>query len=389
MDLSTEPIDALAAVTHPDPYPFYARLREGAPLAFDARLGLWLAGRDAVVRDALAHPALRVRPSAQPVPPPIAGTPAGGLFGKLVRMNDGAGHAAMKAALHAALAAVDEAAAAHAACEAWAALEGDCGDLNDACLALPVGAVAHLLGFRTTQLPLLWRATRSFVPALSSLSGPAQLQAASVAADALLSCFDAGPAAPGDSPMATLFERAGRPAGAPRHAWLANLAGLLSQTCEASAGLLGNSLVALQREPGLDDDLRAGRVDAAALVAEVARHDPPVQNTRRFVPADGGGVELGGRLLQPGDTVLLVLAGASRDPAAWPAPDRFQPGRPAANLPTFGHGRHACPGQALALGIAAALLPTLAGARQPLAGYRPSLNARVPLFGADAAPGPT
>ena len=51
----------------------------------------------------------------------------------------------------------------------------------------------------------------------------------------------------------------------------------------------------------------------AAFVDEVNRHDPSVQNTRRFV-AEPTLVQ--GRPLKPGDTVLLVLAAANRD-SAW------------------------------------------------------------------------
>lgn len=37
------PSDPIAAVTHPNPYPYYADLAVRAPLAWDATLGLWVA----------------------------------------------------------------------------------------------------------------------------------------------------------------------------------------------------------------------------------------------------------------------------------------------------------------------------------------------------------
>jgi hypothetical protein len=37
------PDDPLAAVTHPDPYPYYADLVAHRPLYCDATLGLWVA----------------------------------------------------------------------------------------------------------------------------------------------------------------------------------------------------------------------------------------------------------------------------------------------------------------------------------------------------------
>ena len=66
-------------------------------------------------------------------------------------------------------------------------------------------------------------------------------------------------------------------------ALLANLVGLLSQTCDATAGLLGNSLIALAREPQLRETAaQTTRDGLLAVVQETARHDPSVHNTRRF-----------------------------------------------------------------------------------------------------------
>jgi len=164
----------------------------------------------------------------------------------------------------------------------------------------------------------------------------------------------------------------------------ANLVGLLSQTCEATAGLLGNSLAALAREPGLRRKI-GDRLDLLpALVAEVARHDPAVHNTRRFVVE---ATRVAGQALAPGDALLLVLAAANRDPALNPAPATFALMRAEHRCLGFGHGGHGCPGQALATSLAAAgLQALLAGGLDTGAllqrgwHYRPSVNARIPVF---------
>jgi cytochrome P450 len=76
--------------------------------------------------------------------------------------------------------------------------------------------------------------------------------------------------------------------------------------------------------------------------------------------------------MREGDAILVVLAAASRDPTA--------------PLLTFGAGRHACPGQALATTIARAGVGQALAAGidpAPLAegvSYRPSGNVRIPVF---------
>ena len=377
------PQDAIAAATHPDPYPFYARLRDGPPLVRDERLGLWIASRAEVVKEVLAHPQLRVRPAAEPVPRAIAGLPAGELFSQLIRMNDGPLHAVHRPVLARGLAGLDLGASATLAREVADGLQAD--TLDDWSLAMPVSAMAALLGFHSAQWPALVRWTRDFVACLSPLSSPGQLQAASEGARELLRRFDALLESPRPgSLLAGIRDQAREAPGVQRRALLCNLAGLLSQTCDATAGLLGNAIVALRREPGLHAALVQVRADAEAFLAEVARHDSSVQNTRRFVPEP---LVVAGTALAAGDAVLVLLASAQRDATLHPEPDRFDLSRRERQLLGFGHGRHACPGMALARAIAAAGVESLLSNR--LADerdlphqwrYRPSVNGRLPVF---------
>lgn len=376
------PADAIAAVTHPDPYPWYARLRAGPALARDERLGLWVASRAEVLKEAFANPALRVRPPAEPVPRAIAGAPAGELFGRLVRMNDGALHAVHKPVLQRALGGLDLGSV--RAAMPRIASQVPASTVAEACFAWPVAGVAHLLGFADEELPVVADWTRDFVDCLSPLSTEAQLGAASEAAAALMARFEAlvtkRPARGGNLLAAV---RAQVPGDASR-ALLANLVGLLSQTCEATAGLVGNSLVALAREPGADDAIAARAEWLPALVEETARHDPSVQNTRRFVAEPA---TVAGTRLEAGDAVLLVMGAANRDPLLNAQPDRFMLERESRRMLGFGHGPHGCPGQALACALAAAGVEALLARGLDLAAlrergwhYRPSANARIPVF---------
>jgi len=386
---SAMPADPVAAATHADPYPYYAALRLGAPLAWNERLRLWVASRADVIEQVLqAHGALRVRPAAEPVPRAIAGSPAGEVFGHLIRMNDGAAHSAHRPALQRALAGLDLDAVYASALQVAQRVQQQQGQqpLSDTLFSMPVQSVAHLLGFADDVLPQVDHWMRDFVACLSPLSTPDQLQRASQAASQLMVRFEA--LAAGTAPrhgtlLAAVLAESASDAALSR-SLLANLAGLLSQTCEATAGLVGNSLIALMRDPSLRPSART-RDGLQAIAEETARHDPSVQNTRRFAAE---AVTIAGADVAAGDTVLVLLASANRDPAFNPEPDRFMPLRERRRMLGFGHGMHACPGQALACTLAAASLQALLQQHaadldaQRLRGwsYRPSVNGRIPVF---------
>ncbi|MFB9907023.1 cytochrome P450 family protein [Allokutzneria oryzae] len=93
------------------------------------------------------------------------------------------------------------------------------------------------------------------------------------------------------------------------------------------------------------EQLAALRADPAMVrgaVEEILRYDPsgPLA-IRRFALADGAGREAG-------ETVMLSVAAANRDPARFPDPDRFDIRRADNAHLTFGHGIHHCLGAALA-----------------------------------------
>lgn len=79
---------------------------------------------------------------------------------------------------------------------------------------------------------------------------------------------------------------------------------------------------------------------------EMLRLRPPVQLTARTALRR---TELAGTTIPAGRMVLLVLAGANRDPSVFPNPDRFDVDRENANKHhSFSGGRHFCLGAALA-----------------------------------------
>ncbi len=183
--------------------------------------------------------------------------------------------------------------------------------------------------------------------------------------------------------LAVLHREASRAGCDDAPAVVANAIGFLTQAYEATAGLIGNTLLALAAHPDLLAQVERAPALLSEVIREVLRYDPPVQNTRRFIAADGS---VAGRRMAAGDTVLVVLAAANHDAAANPAPERFDVARASRRTFTLGAGVHACPGEQLAVTIARAGVEQLLArgvALAPLAEavtYRPSGNLRVPLF---------
>lgn len=390
----TQKISILNAPCHPDPYPYYASLRAGPALVFDAELKCWIASRAEVVRQVLESPACTVRPVAEPVPRNIVGGSAGEVFSHLIRMNEGQKHALPRQVIQSSLRKLDLSGI--AACTQQHATQlaskqdvRTGNGLTQYLFDLPVHVMGSTLGFEEDTLPALANWMADFVRCLSLLSTAEQIDAAHVAAKALQDSFrlllQDSQAKPYGF-LASLQNEAAELGWQNADGILSNLIGLLSQTYEATAGLAGNSLTALQAHSILLQDLRADTTalqqKLSQLAAEVARYDASVQNTRRFVTQ---ACEIAGQSLQAGDVIVVLLAAANRDVAANADPDILQLERADRKVFTFGHGRHACPGQDIAERITAACLSHLlstpafdfAALRWT---YRPSLNGRIPVF---------
>ena len=78
---------------------------------------------------------------------------------------------------------------------------------------------------------------------------------------------------------------------------------------------------------------------------ELLRYDAPVQLMLRRARHD---LDLAGRTIAEGQTVLLVCGAANRDPAVFPDPHVLDFERPGGRHMAFGHGPHFCLGAALA-----------------------------------------
>jgi cytochrome P450 len=125
------------------------------------------------------------------------------------------------------------------------------------------------------------------------------------------------------------------------------LAGLvLAAGFETTVNLLGNGIRMLIDTPEHLETLAARPELWPNAVEEILRLDPPVQMTARVANKD---VDLAGTRVPRGETMVMHLAGANRDPDVFADPHRFDIERENAGKHlSFSGGRHFCLGAALA-----------------------------------------
>nr|AEC13077.1 fosK [Streptomyces pulveraceus] len=118
---------------------------------------------------------------------------------------------------------------------------------------------------------------------------------------------------------------------------------------ETTANLISNGTRALLTHRDQLDLLRSDMDLLDGAVEEMLRYDGSLESTtKRFT---GVPVQIGDTVIPPGETVLVSLASADRDPANFDDPDRFdiRRGTPAGvGHLAFGHGIHYCLGASLA-----------------------------------------
>ena len=389
----TPPGGPIAAATHPDPYPYYREMVATRPFHRDRDLGLWVAASAAAVTAVLTSPLVRVRPPAEPVPVALGGSPLAEIFGRLVRMTDGPGHGPMKQAVAASLATLD-AEDVRAGAARWARIlverieaKSPAG-VDEFSRSLSAHAIASLLAVPDADVGPVERSVHRYVTAVAPEADAPRLERGKAGAGHLIETVGAAFTGARAGLSAALGREAERAGGADPAALVANAIGFMTQAYEATAGLIGNTLRTLAARSALRAAVAADPARLDTVIREVLRHDAPVQNTRRFLAADG---VIAGQSMAAGDTVLVVLAAANHDAAANPQPERFDEARASRRTFTFGVGPHACPGETLAVSIARAGVERLLAHGLDLdalpadPAYQPSGNVRIPLFA--GAPG--
>lgn len=110
--------------------------------------------------------------------------------------------------------------------------------------------------------------------------------------------------------------------------------------------LLSNVAMMLARRPDLQPVLRDDPAAIDAFVEEVLRFDTPLLGMFRVATQD---TTIGGTAVSKGEVVMVLYGSANHDAAQFESPDEFEPTCPRQHaIMSFGHGAHFCPGAPLA-----------------------------------------
>ncbi|REK86041.1 cytochrome P450 [Streptomyces inhibens] len=115
---------------------------------------------------------------------------------------------------------------------------------------------------------------------------------------------------------------------------------------ENTVHLIGNAVLTLLDHPDQLHQLQRNPAELPAAVEEFLRYDGPAPLAIRRFPKED--LEIGGVRIPAGESVLLSIASANRDPGRFPEPDTMDPGRDLSGHLAMGHGIHYCLGAPLA-----------------------------------------
>ena len=357
-----------------DPYAIYAERLATQPVFHDGATDLWAvysydACKAILESTSASIPALGDRLAH------LLSPAAASLSGQLVRLSNPPLHAPRKRVamhLHALMAPVDIEALLD---ELLAAKSADAFDWVDAvCKVLPPLVVLKSFGFSDEDIALILPRVAALTTIMRPNKSETQIQEVNDVVATVhpvvarhLECMQIAIPSDIENTSAAL-----------REVYVSNLIGLLIQSYDAGRGLLSNALLQMLNHPAP----RAEQHRVHQNVIETLRFDPPIHNTRRVLTED---VTLHGSTLKKGQTVLLVLAAANRDPARFPHPERYDVTRPNNDQHlTFGAGVHLCVARHLSVRVAVDALTALFARyahielRQPQIAYEPLLNARLP-----------
>ena len=268
-----------------------------------------------------------------------------------------------------------------------AAAAGHFDVVADLAHPLPVAVICRLLGVPLEDEPKFSHASALLAQALDpfiAITGDApdgfeeRMQAGLWLRDYLRGLVDQRRHDPGEDLMSALVHVEESGDQLTEEEIIATSSLLLVAGHETTVNLIANAILAMLRHPSQWAALGADAQRVSAVVEETLRYDPPVQLMGRIAADD---MTIGEVAVSKGDTMMLLLAAAHRDPGACERPNEFDPDRESIRHLGFGKGPHFCLGAPLAR-LEAAVALTKVSARFPRAqmagepAYKPNLTLR-------------
>jgi cytochrome P450 len=212
---------------------------------------------------------------------------------------------------------------------------------------LPFAVICELLGVPEPERVALGRGLTALLVPISTPAEYARAKEASDAVVAMLGALvDAKQNAPGDDLVSGLISARDGDERLDDQELLSTIFQLIVAGHDTTTSLIGNSVVALLRNPDQLARLRADPTKIAAAVEEFLRYDAPVPHaTFRYAVEP---VTIGEVTIPAGAQVVINLAAANRDPGRYANPDLLDIDRAESRHLGFGHGIHHCLGAVLA-----------------------------------------
>ena len=325
-----------------NPYRIYGRLREQGP-CWEFRPGRWLISHYAAARDVLGDSAFRTRADATK-----SAVSAGVLL-----MLDGPDHKwlhqLVAGLLAQRIAKSRERIAELANHFAQAsALASEMDLIRDLAIPYPVAVICELLGLSPDGIANIRQHSAAVTRLLDPSPQPITVVKALRSGIALFRLADAvvSRAALESQPglISELLKAREHQPRLTSEMVKAVIATMFVAGHETSTNMIGNGLYALLRHPSELAHIQARPDGMRKAVEELLRYDSPVQFVQRFASRNRHVFD---RTIKKGDSLLILIGSANRDPKRFPNPDVLDVTRTDTTHLSFSHGTHACIGAQL------------------------------------------
>ena len=351
----------LSSAVQANPYPYYAALRESAPVYFNEQLGWYIVSRYEDVVAITKNPAVFssaraiVRPeqfdaAEKEAPISVRGFRRGVLIGEDPPTHTKTRNLVTRAFTPKRIAEM-EPRIRQLARELISQLprSGEFDLIKDLAEPLPMIVIAEMLGVEPERRHEFKRWSDDAISTSFALATGAELsgfeRSARDMADYMAQALEARRQQPREDLIQALLDNGVREGVLSVDDAVAFCRLLLVAGNETTTNLLGNGMRALLSHPDQLERLTREPALIPNAVEEMLRYDSAAQALFRKTTQE---VEVCGTRIPAGASVLLLFGSANRDPRKFQEPDRFDVTRNVVGQVAFGHGIHFCLGAPLA-----------------------------------------